>query len=391
MALATSNRAQLAFKTEVTAGTTPGGNGTYLRMTGESLDFSISTVTSNEIVADRQTSDIIQTGGSGSGGFNFELSHKEYDPFIESTLQGAWTSFAYTPAAYVATTAGCTMTATNITAGVTGAFTGIPVGSWVRYHKVSNSTSYYGLVTANNNSILTTSLLSKAGVSIGTVASAATDTLTHISVKNGTTQKHFSLEVAHTDITKYRLYKGFSPNKMSLSLQSGSIVTGSFDFTGMTEVVAGATTMGALSASQVFTPMNAVTGVGTILENGAALSGTYMKSLSLDITNNLRGLDGIGTLGFVGIASGSLEVKGSISVYFADTTLIDKAINNIKTSLSFYVTDDAGNGYGIHLPSVKYVNAKTSAGGLNQDSMVDLEFTAYKDATLGSTIIISRI
>lgn len=391
MALASSNRAQLAFITEVTPGTTPGGNGTSLRYTGESLDFAVQTTQSNEIRADRQVSDLIQTGASGSGGFNFELSYKEYDTLLQAALQSVYNSFGtngvFTPGVYSVGTAGAAFTASTITAQTGTPFTNIPVGAWIKVYKAVGTVTYYALVTAVTGTVLTVS----AATPLAVFNSAAGDTITSLAVSNGTTQGSFSLEVGHTDINQYRLYKGFSPNKVSLSMQSGQIVTGSFDFMGMAGAISGTTSMGTVVASQTNSPMNAVTGVGTLLEGGAALTGTYMKSLSIDITNNLRGQDAIGVLGYAGIATGSVAVTGSVQVYFNDATMMNKLINNTKTSLAFYIKDNAGNAYGFNLPSVKFSSGKVNAGGLNQDTMVDLQFTAYMDATLLKTIIVSKM
>jgi hypothetical protein len=391
MALASSNRAQLAFLAEVTPGTTPAGNGTALRYTGESLDFAVQATQSNEIRADRQVSDLIQTGASGSGGFNFELSYKEYDTLLQAALQSTFNSFGtngvFTPGVYAAGTAGAAVTATTITAQTGTPFTNVPVGSWIKLYRATGTVTYFALVTGVTGTILTVS----AATPLAVFNTAAGDTITSLAVSNGTTQGSFSLEVGHTDINQYRLYKGFSPNKVSLSLQSGQIVTGSFDFMGMNATITGTSAMGAVVGSQTNSPMNAVTGVGTLLEGGVALTGTYMKTLSIDITNNLRGQDAIGVLGYAGIATGSVAVTGSVQVYFNDATMMNKLINNTKTSLAFYIKDSAGNAYGFNLPSVKFSSGKVNAAGLNQDTMVDLQFTAYMDATLLKTIIITKM
>lgn len=391
MALASANRAQLAFLTEVTPGTTPAPPGTALRMTGESLDFAIQTISSNEIRSDRQVSDLVQTGASGSGGFNFELSYKEYDPILQAALQSAFNSFGtagvFTPGVYSAGTAGVAFTATTATAQTGTPFTNCVVGQWIKVFKAAGPTTYYALVTAVTPTVLTVS----AATPLAVFNSAAGDTITGLAVSNGSTQTYFSLEVGHLDIAQYRLYKGFTPNKVSLSMQSGQIVTGSFDFLGMAALMSGSSAMGSVAASQTNTPMNAVTGIGTVLENGTALTGTYMKSLTIDLQNNLRGQDAIGVLGFASIANGSVAITGSVQFYFADITMLNKLINNTKTSLAFYIKDTAGNAYGFNMPSIKFSSGKVAAGGLNQDAMVDLQYTAFMDATLLKSIIVSRM
>ena len=143
MALASTSLVQLRYIPEVTAGATPGtGNGVNLRMTGESLDFSIQTDTSKEIRSDRQTTDLVQVGASCSGGFNFELSFKEYDPFLVATLQGSWVDYGTsgkggTLALTINSTAG-TLTAASAPTG-NDAFTSLTVGQWIRLKAPSDA------------------------------------------------------------------------------------------------------------------------------------------------------------------------------------------------------------------------------------------------------------
>ena len=92
--MADSSQTQLYFVEETTWGTTPAAALKELRFTGESLGFNIETVTSNEIRADRQVSDLIQTNASASGAVNFELSYGAYDELIAAALFGDWTATA---------------------------------------------------------------------------------------------------------------------------------------------------------------------------------------------------------------------------------------------------------------------------------------------------------
>lgn len=132
MALASTSLTQLRYIAETTPGTTPvAGNAINLRMTGESLDFGVQTETSKEIRSDRQITDVIQVGASCSGGFNLELSFKEYDPFIEALLQGTWADYG-TNGKGAALSLGINSTARTLTASTapTGsdAFTTLAVG-----------------------------------------------------------------------------------------------------------------------------------------------------------------------------------------------------------------------------------------------------------------------
>jgi hypothetical protein len=135
MALATANLAQLRYIVESTYGTTPAtGNSNNLRMTGESLTFAVTSETSKEIRADRQVTDLVLTGASASGGFNFEQSYKEYDDLYEGVLQGSWVG------ANDVTGISATITLTNtITASAGTPFAGIVVGQQVKFSGFTNA------------------------------------------------------------------------------------------------------------------------------------------------------------------------------------------------------------------------------------------------------------
>ena len=106
----------------------------------------------------------------------------------------------------------------------------------------------------------------------------------------------------------------------------------------------------------------------------------------------MRGKTGIGFLGNSGIGSGSLELKGSLSAYFENGLLYQKFLTNASSSLSFRVIDNAGNGYIITLPFIKYSDATVAGGSMNTDIMVDMSYSALREPVVGgSTIIIDRV
>ncbi len=81
--LSASNRTQVAYKLEGTYPTNwsvlQGGNGNLVRITGETLDYTQGTEQSKELRSDRQVTDTITVSASAQGGFNFEMSYREFD------------------------------------------------------------------------------------------------------------------------------------------------------------------------------------------------------------------------------------------------------------------------------------------------------------------------
>jgi len=407
MPFASANLTQLRYKTEASFGTTPAGNGKNLRATDTAgLTFALTTDTSKEIRSDRQITDSVLTGASATGGIPFELSYREYDPFMEAALQGTWgvqtkwdgtagTAWGTDGVGAVvptsATFAANTLTAGSATSG-SSIFTNLAKGQWVRIS--GSSISGQNIIAQVSKTVAPTStVLTFEGTPFTSVTGAggAAVKVNTFRLTNGTTQRSFSIEREHADITQFFLFRGMTAGKMSMSFQSGSLATGSFDFVGKDAVRAAVTAMGTSTASQTYGIMNAVAGVGHIYENGVALTSTSIKSLSLDLDNALRAQDAIGTLGAVGIGSGTCMVSGSMEIYLADGVLYDKFVANTETSLSWSAVDTAGNGYVFTLPKVKFSDAKITGGALNSDAMLSVSFTGLMDPVLLKTLVIDRV
>lgn len=394
MSLADTSRAQLRLIEETAFGEVPGaGDPNELRMTGESLSYSLSKETSKEIRSDRQTTSLITVGASAQGGVNFELSYNEYDALLAAALQGEWEVYGTDG---VGTSFEAAYTANTITASIapvgTSAFTTLAQGQWFRMEHPGNANDgkYFKVheTTAPTATVITLDAATPA-----TVAAADPDAVIQTSrLSNGTTQPSFTIEKEFSDIAQFFAYTGMTVAGLSMGLQSGQIVNGSFNFMGKAATRDAATALpGTPVASLTYDVMNAVDGVGEILEGGSAISGTFIKSLTLETDNRLRGRDAIGTLGNVSIGAGTFDCKGSIEVYLADGTLYDKFLNDTDTSLSFRMTDAAGNGYIVTLPAVKYADAQVNAGAMDQDAMISMPFQAIRDTVHGKTIFIDRV
>lgn len=392
MTLASSSRLQIRYIQEAAFGTTPTSDTNYptkakkLRVTSSKLDYSLQSEISKEIRADRMTTDNILTGAQCQGGVDFELSYGEFDQMFEGTLQSTWTAIGTDG---VATITG-TFTTTTLTAS-----TGTPFSTMVagQNFKIANA------VNAQNNGYFKVVSIGGSGASITCATATFTAEVATVGLaissarlKNSNVQKGFTIEEEYNDITQFIAYRGMTPSKMSLKFASKNIVTGMFDFIGKDAIGATSTQIPGAAAlsSLTYDVMNAVSGVGNILENGSALTGTFIKSVSLEIENGLRGQDAIGVLGNAGIGSGTLKISGTLEIYFADRTFFDKAVNNTASSLSLRCVDGAGNGYQFTIPKLKYKDSKFDATGLDQDVMMSMPFQGLMDPTTNAMILIDR-
>jgi hypothetical protein len=401
MPLASSSLVQVRYIPEATFGVIPiAGNPKDIRITGESLDFMITKEESKEINSTRTISSVTSVTASASGGLNAELSYAEYDPLFSAILQSTWTVFGTN--GVQGTPATVTATATTLTASVAptanDAWTGLKRGQWFRFvHPTSaNDGKLFRVSTsvAPTTTVITLDTNTPATVA-GSLAGGIVQTsrLTH-----GTTQTSYTIERAATDISQFLAYTGMTPSKLTVNIASGSLTSLSFDFMGKDASRAATTQLpGTPIASQAYDIQSGVSGSSCALwEGGAPITGTFVKSISLNYDNMLRSQEAICTLGAVSIGSGTIGVSGSLSVYFADGALFDKFKANTNSSLIFSSLDTAGNGYVFTIPVVNISSWKVTAGSKDQDLMVDLQFIGLRDAanadvTLRKVLFIDRV
>ncbi len=391
MPLATGSRTQLRYIPEVTYGLTPGtGTQRNLRRTDDSLGFRTQSKTSEEIRGDRQNTDNYLVSASAEGGLMFELSYQEYDTLMAAALQSTWSVYGtngVSAAISSGTWAASTLTGTSLP------ITNLTKGQWVRIATSTPGGTNDGKVVQISKTVSPTATLITFETGADLTAGAVQPfTLQSSRLTNGVLQPSFTLEREHGDIAQFLSFRGMIVSKMSLSMQSGSAVTGSFEFLGKDQLVGTTSYLpGTETQSKTFDVINCVTGVGDVLEGGAPLAGTFIKSMTFDLDNSLRGRDAIGYLGNVDVGSGALKITGNLSVYFANTTLYTKFLQSTRTSLSFRMYDSAGNGYVVTMPSVKFSSGDIKAGTKDADSMVDMTYEALMDPSFMKMVFIDRV
>lgn len=406
MTLASSSASQLRYLEEVTFGTIESGNPVNLEMTGESLAYDISTEVSKKIRADRQVSDTVQVSANAGGGVNLEFTYNEYDPFIEALLANTFSSFGTGGVGDVIPTS-CTYDNAGIEGGTITAGGATSGGSiWTllakgQYFLVAGST-----ITAQNV-LLKVSDITSPTTTVMTVDTAtplvvgqdgdggAAVTFSSTRITNGTAAaRFFTLETEFSDVAQFFSYRGMHASKIALKFASGAIVDGSVDFLGKNGVRADAsnfpTGVGSAVASTNNGLMNAVFGVSNLLIDGVALSGTFIKSLDIEIDAKLRAQDGIGVLGAAGVGVSTYEIKGTLEVYLNDGSIYDAAIADTPISLEWTVQDTLGNGYAFQLERAKLDVPKANPAAIDQDVMLSIPFTATIGVASGKMLIIDR-
>lgn len=381
--LASSSLVVVRAIKETVFGTTPGaGNPTVLRVTGETFEYGIQKEVSKEINAARGVSAMIPVDASPTGGIQGELSHKTFDMFIESVMQSTYVVMGTTGATAATATSNITATTITASAATTGndLWTKLQQGQWFRISSAGANNGKIlrvSTVTAPTATVITLDTNTPATVSAGESITIQSSRLTH-----GTTQTSFTIERHNTDIGAFIAYRGMTPSKMSIQIQSGSLTSISFDFMGKDATDAAATTLpGTPVVPTLYDIHSGVFGATqAIWLDGAPLTATYVKSVQLDFDNALREQAAIGTLGSVGIGAGTINATLQLSIYFADRTTFTKFRTNANSALIFSSTDAAGNGYIFTVPVASMTSWKSNASAKDQDEMIDIQFQLLLDS-----------
>ena len=212
-------------------------------------------------------------------------------------------------------------------------------------------------------------------------------------LENGTTKKSFTIQRHFQDAGAtgiFNQFRGALIDSVDFEIQQGQVVTGKFGVKARSMDVTEAQIAGAtFPAGSTTSVMSSVTNIANLLEN-AVPSTEFFRKLSLSIKNNVRGLKAIGTLGNVGMALGTCEVTGSIEIYFATKTMLERYINGTGFSLSFDMDDGTSN-YTVLLPKVKFETGQVVSGGLDQDILFSGTIRGLYDSGEGSQIKITRV
>lgn len=210
-------------------------------------------------------------------------------------------------------------------------------------------------------------------------------------VKNGVYKPSFVIQKNFTDADsalRHNFY-GVRIDQLSLTLTPGEIVTGSVSVMGKVgELVSTAFDGQSDFPYESTSPMNAANNVQSITLDGA--SSDWLNSLTINVANNLRALNAIGSLGPVAINYGVMDITGDISIYFQNSTTYNKFVNNTAIALIATIQDADNNYYKITIPRLKLETADITAGGLDQDLTIDATYRAMYDPITQCQIMMER-
>lgn len=382
-----SNASQTSFKiaAESPYGTQASSGFYVMGITSSSVRPLTTYQQDATIRASRDIPDLVRLGIGADGEVGFALRH---DPsgalyqLMESVLQSA-TATAVTVA--VTGVTGTTVSGgIELSGGSGNVETGIEVGDVVR---ILDNTTFAGFfeVSAVDTVAHKITILGDGSPSFNGQTDLAV--LRGKRLKNGTTQKSYTVEVGHSDMTgsdKFEVYTGMVPDRMRLTIADGQMTQGAFNFVGKRLSETRATTIdGSAALAPTTQVMNCVDHVPTFRISSTNYEAT---EISFEVNNASAARTVIGTLGSKSVRSGSFQVTGTLRTYLDDYTEFEKVVNDTESSLVVACRDAAGKAYAFVFPRIKYSQVEAPVTGQDTDVFVTLQWQAVYDSGANCTM-----
>jgi hypothetical protein len=379
-----ASRHALYFIKEDVYGTTPAVTPAFSRFrhTGTTLGTTKSTNVSEELRPDRQIADFRHGTKQVGGDVSFELSFGSFDPILEAVMLGTWA-----PAIDIENDDTISAAASDNSYNGTG-FPPLRAGDRI---------TVAGFTEAGNNGVKTvvSGTSTKIVVQEPLVDEAAGDDIDIISdrevLKAGVLRRSFTLMRHFSDILEagnpFHLFKGVEFNTINLSISPDSIITGSFGVLGREPLVAGTAPTGAIlgnpTTTRVFDSFT-----GEIKEGGATIA--IVTEISLTLENGLEPrfvvFDDLTRRPSIGRSN----CTGQATVFFEDSTMLEKFLDETISSLEFSCVDEEGNLYWFRFPHIKYTGGQPDTSGQGSITL-SMPFQAIYDEDLRTQLVIERV
>jgi len=209
-------------------------------------------------------------------------------------------------------------------------------------------------------------------------------------LKNGVTPKSFTfeetLEMGATD--SFSRFTGGMVNGMTLNIASRAAVTGSLSLMAQKETLGTAIVTGATYTAPGTEPIS--TASANVASLTVAGSTPKVRSLTLEITNNLRTRPVVGSQFSEEFGAGRFEVTGTVEAYFESNALYQSVLDHAGGALSFIIGNAANKKTRFDLPKIIFGNGERRVGGNDDDVMVNIPFRAVYEATEACTLKLTR-
>lgn len=235
-------------------------------------------------------------------------------------------------------TATLTQLATDLNASVNAAITpatysnvsGTKLG--VVYDTVGAAGNAFTLASGNANGVVSGATLSGGGYN-------------HTFISGAASLPSFAAEIGHANVPAYFLHTGCMLNSMAFNFQRSGAANATLNIIAQGETRF-TSTQGGTPTTRLFKPFSQFN--GTVKRNNVALAN--VTGAQFTYANGMQGVPTIRNDGLIdGVDPTTVNITGSIDVRFADTTLVDDAINNnsIELELAYKMAGLDGNNFSL--------------------------------------------
>lgn len=372
-----------------------GGSGDFqtARFVSEQYSGTPETTESAQIRTDRQSSGQVVTGLTVEGGHTFELAkEKAIEDFMESAMSNSWVT---TPEVLVSLEINAT---TRKVIRSSGSFVdeGVKVGQFLQLD---------GFPSAVNNTVVMVMVVTALEITFagpeGMISESGGDSYQICDYLDiGITKKSLTIEKTFLDLTeKAIVYPGSLVSQMDLTVEYGSIITGTFQTMGVGyEVASQASEFASYNTSfddpattsslngSVDMPFLATDVTGTWEQDAFCL-----QSLAISLNNNLTVQNCIGRAAPQDYSLGTAQITADLSSYLKDGNwgMLARKMTQQPFALGFMVGNVDG-WYGFYIPALQVSFDDPQSAGANQEVSMEMSGVAKVGANQESSLTIYR-
>ncbi len=167
----------------------------------------------------------------------------------------------------------------------------------------------------------------------------------HTFVSGAAALPSFAAEIGHANVPAYFVHTGCMLNSMALNFQRSGAANATLNVLAQGETRY-TTSQGGTPTSRIYKPFSQFN--GSVKRNNVALGN--VTGAQFTYSNGMQGVPTIRSDGLIdGVDPTTIAITGSIDVRFADTTLVDDAINNtaIELELAYRLAGLDGNNFNL--------------------------------------------